>query len=208
MTRSQIDKIGEKLRKAIAPDEELLERLQTFRGSYDATLTEVHARVVSTLAMEPTSRIKTINTIVEKLVRSKTRLSSMQDIAGVRIVLDEQEGLEDQDEAVKQLAAVFGESRVDDLRNHPRYGYRSVHVIVRVNGLPVEIQVRTKLQDRDEFEKLEQAIGEAEFKAEEHPEAAAPRLIRHRRASGGRWTNVGGLFRIRSCESEIFVLPL
>ena len=36
---------------------------------------------------------------------------------------------------------------MDDLRVHPSHGYRAVHIIVRIDGLPIEIQVRTRLQD-------------------------------------------------------------
>jgi len=161
VTRSQIDKIGENLRKTHPPDEGLLFKLQEFRATYDSTLAEVHTLVASTLAIEPTSRIKTVNTIVEKLVRSKTRLSSMQDIAGVRIVLDEQADLKSQDGAVERLREAFGSTKVDDLRKEPRHGYRAVHVIVRVNGFPVEVQVRTKLQDlwAQGMEKLADRVG-------------------------------------------------
>lgn len=35
----------------------------------------------------------------------------------------------------------------DDRRANPSWGNRAVHVIATVNGKPVEIQVRTKLQD-------------------------------------------------------------
>lgn len=34
-----------------------------------------------------------------------------------------------------------------DRRAEPSFGYRAVHVIVKVRGRPVEIQVRTRLQD-------------------------------------------------------------
>ena len=34
-----------------------------------------------------------------------------------------------------------------DRRKNPTYGYRAVHVIVYWDGIPVEIQIRTELQD-------------------------------------------------------------
>ena len=88
MTPSCINKLGQRLRKVTIPDEKLLEELQAFRARFVEPLNEAHEIVRSALGVEPTSRIKTVNTIVEKLVRDKTRLSKMQDIAGVRVVLD------------------------------------------------------------------------------------------------------------------------
>lgn len=122
-------------------------RISALLTPYDDTLARVQASVAMLIGLAPTSRIKTVNTIIEELVRSKTRLSSMQDIAGVRIVLGGEADLETQNAAVAQLVAAFGKAKVDDLRNKPRYGYRAVHVIIRVNDLPVEVQVRTKLQE-------------------------------------------------------------
>jgi ppGpp synthetase/RelA/SpoT-type nucleotidyltranferase len=37
---------------------------------------------------------------------------------------------------------------VIDRRADPRAGYRAVHVVVRIDGLPVEVQFRTELQHR------------------------------------------------------------
>ena len=126
VTKSEIDRIGDKLRKTQPPDEGLLEQLQQSRAVYDGTMARVHGFVASLLGLAPTSRIKTVNTIVEKLIRSKTRLSSMQDIAGVRVVLGEQADIGTQDVVVAQLVAAFGKAKVDDLRGAPRHGYRAV----------------------------------------------------------------------------------
>ncbi len=48
-----------------------------------------------------------------------------------------------------------------DRRRHPSHGYRAVHIIVYINGAPVEIQLRTKLQHEwaDLFEKLADRVG-------------------------------------------------
>jgi Region found in RelA / SpoT proteins len=75
-------------------------------------------------------------------------LSRMQDLAGARIVVDD---LQAQDEVTAKIRG-FYESRgcackVVDRREDPRFGYRAVHLVVRVDELLVEIQVRTELQD-------------------------------------------------------------
>ena len=158
-TRSQIDKLGEKLRRAEEPDEALLGQLQAFRAAFDAPLRIAQGVVTATVGVEATSRIKTVNTIVEKLIRAKTRLSSMQDIGGVRVVLDA--SLREQDAAVDALRAAFEGSSVDDLRERARQGYRAVHVIATVEGSVVEVQVRTRLQDMwaQGMEKLADRVG-------------------------------------------------
>ena len=133
MTRSQINRLGEKLRTAHPDfDETLLDQLQAFRGQFAAPLARAHELVTETLEIEPTARIKTVNTIVEKMVRAKTRLSTMQDIAGVRVVLDSD--LDGQTAAVKRLTALFEGAEVEDLRDNARHGYRAVHVIAMVDG--------------------------------------------------------------------------
>jgi hypothetical protein len=37
--------------------------------------------------------------------------------------------------------------RLIDRRADPRYGYRAVHLIVRIDQMPLEIQIRTQMQD-------------------------------------------------------------
>jgi ppGpp synthetase/RelA/SpoT-type nucleotidyltranferase len=44
------------------------------------------------------------------------------------------------------LRLAFPEARVVDRRTNPNYGYRAVHVIVKLKGVYVEVQVRSALQ--------------------------------------------------------------
>jgi ppGpp synthetase/RelA/SpoT-type nucleotidyltranferase len=85
---------------------------------------------------------KTNFAIVAKLQREKTRLTTMQDIAGLRIVVA---NLAAQDEAVEKLRGLT-DCKVKDRRDKPSGGYRAVHIIFVVDGYPIEVQVRTKLQ--------------------------------------------------------------
>ena len=52
-----------------------------------------------------------------------------------------------QDRVVDQIFKFYPEAQIDDLRVEPSHGYRAVHVIVKVAGVPVDIQVRTPLQN-------------------------------------------------------------
>lgn len=100
-----------------------------------------------------TQRLKRLSTIVDKLRREPTmQLSTMEDIGGIRAVLDTQRHVD---------------RIVEDLRSQTRWeirrireyvtgrdpgpkpdGYRAVHIVVVKDDRFVEIQFRTPWQDR------------------------------------------------------------
>jgi ppGpp synthetase/RelA/SpoT-type nucleotidyltranferase len=67
----------------------------------------------------------------------------MQDIAGCRVIVDSTAA---QDKVVDDIRAAFPGSEIYDRRKRPSHGYRAVHVIVKIDGVAVEVQVRTVLQ--------------------------------------------------------------
>jgi ppGpp synthetase/RelA/SpoT-type nucleotidyltranferase len=83
----------------------------------------------------------------------------MQDLAGLRLVGEMT--LNEQDELIAQVLEAFPGSKLDDLRTDPSYGYRGVHVILKIDDYPVELQIRTTLQHlwADYFEKLADQFG-------------------------------------------------
>lgn len=101
---AQINALGDRLRRAERPSAADLEQLQSVRADYDAPLHRIEEHLRSR-GLHPTSRLKTVGTIVDKLKRERTRLSKMQDIAGVRIVITG--GLDDQHRVVGQIASDF-----------------------------------------------------------------------------------------------------
>jgi ppGpp synthetase/RelA/SpoT-type nucleotidyltranferase len=131
MTKSQINKLGQKLRTLAQLDAETLRQLQEFRASFDEPMFRAQTQLKE-LGFEATSRLKTINTIIEKLRREKTRLAEMQDIAGLRIV--SQADLIEQDRIASSIAETFSVRRVIDRRKQPMHGYRAVHVIATIVG--------------------------------------------------------------------------
>lgn len=142
LTKSQINRLGDRLRKGDISEEDrrLLDKYRhSFAGAYENVVGQIRDR----LKLEPTGRpAKTTKAIVEKLRREKTRLSQMQDIAGCRIITTT---LSQQDDVVARLAEMFNERPVDR-RERPSHGYRAVHVIVNQSGKLVEVQIRTLLQ--------------------------------------------------------------
>jgi hypothetical protein len=142
-----VDRLGERLRRSDHIGEDDLRLLQLFRQEHADALRLVQETITGLLGggVAQTSRIKTIQTIHDKLRREPTKLSRVQDIAGVRIVKD-MDRIE-QDQIVRSLAGAFPGAKVKDRRHDPSYGYRAVHVIVRSGRCAVEVQVRTRAQD-------------------------------------------------------------
>jgi ppGpp synthetase/RelA/SpoT-type nucleotidyltranferase len=173
VTRSQIDKLGEELR-AGRRDEEVLGKLEGLYSYYEPAARSVSEKVRAVLGLRRvddsayTERsTKTLDSIVSKLSRERTRLSTMQDIVGCRIIVS---GLTDQ-ESLKHslvraedvrilerlwwgdLAALgrvppFSKFAVTDRSESPKNGYRALHLVIRDFEVPYEIQIRTRLQDR------------------------------------------------------------
>lgn len=148
MTKSALDRLGGRLAvDARASDDELDQLAEVIRA-YQVVLDEVKAQLVE-LGFSPTTRVKTQGTLIEKLRReSGMRLSRVQDLAGARIVVSDRRG---QDQARDRICTHFATAghacRVRDRREDPSHGYRAVHVIVQFGGIPVEVQIRTELQD-------------------------------------------------------------
>ncbi|WP_062345604.1 hypothetical protein [Herbidospora yilanensis] len=149
LSKGAFDRLGERLaRQGGVPDDDV-ELFTSIVSAYEDTLTQVEAVLVD-LGYRPSARVKTTAVLIEKLVRESSRLSQVQDFAGARIVLANRL---DQDRAVQRISERFDgfcprPSRVKDRRHEPSHGYRAVHLVVFPDGNPVEIQVRTELQDR------------------------------------------------------------
>ena len=143
-TASQLNKLGARLRKAQANDDDI-RALNDFRESFRPAFDRV-VRELESLGLAVGGRAaKTMGSIVAKLAREKTRLSTMQDIAGCRVEVTNRI---EQDNVVRQIVELFPNSKIDDRRARPSHHYRAMHVIVEFEGYPVEVQIRTILQNK------------------------------------------------------------
>jgi ppGpp synthetase/RelA/SpoT-type nucleotidyltranferase len=126
------------------------------------------ARIINTtpwhafdLAGTATSRAKTRDTLVQKLVREKgLNLSQVQDLAGVRV--DADFGLHTQLAVATEVAEQFGDqAQLKDIRRTPHSGYRAVHIWLRVPAGNIEIQLRSLAQSRwaNTFERVADQYG-------------------------------------------------
>ncbi len=157
LTTSQINRLGDRLAKSSVASREDRDELQRLIAEYSAPMAVIQDRIRAELGINSTARPKTEKTTIEKLRRDRTRLSKMQDLAGVRIV--SARTLREQDALVEKLTGIFPGAKTVDLRDREGNPYRAVHVIAEVDACPVEIQVRTQLQHAwaDLFERLADA---------------------------------------------------
>lgn len=146
LSKAQVDKLGKRLRKDDVPSDEDLRLLSGFREDRRAALDAVTTGLLEIGGSVQARRLKTINSIVDKLRRESARLSQVQDIAGVRMVGHMTRA--EQDRVVDRIGAHFPGAKVFDRRVAPSHGYRAVHVVVPIDSELVEIQVRTDLQHR------------------------------------------------------------
>lgn len=156
VSKSRVNRVGARLRKAVLAGERLLpddlETLDAFRRWHEATLELVHAEALDAFrgeALAITGRpLKTPQAIVAKLVRSRTRLSTMQDIAGTRITVPD---LETQRAASDRVLELFADRGAtidrDTVEEADSYGYRAIHIVATFEGRNAEIQIRTQAQD-------------------------------------------------------------
>jgi ppGpp synthetase/RelA/SpoT-type nucleotidyltranferase len=163
LTKSQIERLGKRLAVADTPADSDLTLLRELLLAHDDVLTKA-LDIVRDAGFSPTDRLKNTGTIVEKLRRhGGSFLKIIQDIAGMRIA--DLESRSAQDTAVSMLVGLFSEGtrppQVIDRRANPSSGYRAVHVVIFLEDIPVEIQVRTRWQHEwaDMYEKLADCLG-------------------------------------------------
>jgi ppGpp synthetase/RelA/SpoT-type nucleotidyltranferase len=98
---------------------------------------------------EVTQRLKRVDRIIQKLVRfPQMQLDTMEDIGGCRVVVP---GLEDLRAVQARIERTWGAATIrtrDYIAMPKSTGYRAVHIVVRREGLPIEVQLRTEVQQR------------------------------------------------------------
>ncbi len=151
LTGNEIDALGRRL-AAVGLDELNEADYQAFRTGFADALAEVSEALIrcqnTALADRSTevgSRIKAIDSVVAKLRRKETRLSTMQDIAGCRLTVPTMADLRTAVDWLREHLTI--ERQKDYTRKGQKGGYRAVHLIVLTDsGRFAEIQIRTEVQ--------------------------------------------------------------
>ncbi|MFZ0664224.1 MAG: RelA/SpoT domain-containing protein [Acidimicrobiales bacterium] len=167
VSKSQADKAGAILRRWWQSTEPATDEIQTaitvvwqYRALFGYPTTKVNANlrhyVRKTGAELVTQRWKRLPRMADKLVRHPNmRLSQMQDVGGCRAILPDQNAV---NSVLTGLRRNWDIITVDDYVATPQItGYRAIHVMVRKDNLPVEVQLRTVGQQdwADEIERID-----------------------------------------------------
>lgn len=162
--RHQIDKAGEIIMSAKdnAEYDKALDKINEWRTLHLIALDALQKEVVPLLTAHEIAfflisrRLKRITSILYKLdINPEMRLGGMQDIGGLRIVVNNVEDLKlCQQVLIKKTPQSFDLVKIMDYVQEPKEsGYRSIHFIYKyksenkdVDGAKVELQIRTKLQ--------------------------------------------------------------
>jgi ppGpp synthetase/RelA/SpoT-type nucleotidyltranferase len=148
MAKGELNRLGDRLIASKTPSAADLDILAVALGAYQDVLERVKAHLRN-LGLAPSGRVKTTTTMTDKLRRTPgMQLSRVQDLAGARIVVRD---LSAQDEVRDRIIQFYVSQdckyREVDRRKDPRFGYKAVHLVVQLDEIPVEIQIRTELQD-------------------------------------------------------------
>ena len=145
VTRSQVRRAGERLRKHKTPSVADRQIYSDYRDTFAEPLRDVAENIGSFAEGAPVqSRLKRFETVVEKLRRSTSDLSRLEDIAGCRVVLPT---MTEQQQVLDSIRSTWEVIREHDYQTSPRDGYRARHIVVGAQGRPVEVQVRTLWED-------------------------------------------------------------
>ena len=152
MSKSALDKIGQNIREDKAEVIDLaISALNNWRESHGEILQKYYnyanilAKAIDKDNIIIAQRLKRLPTIVNKLKRFKDmRLSRMQDVAGIRIIVEDIKQLDLVDNVLRKNENL---KRVKDYIRKPKTsGYRGKHYIFEENEMFVEIQLRTQVQ--------------------------------------------------------------
>lgn len=166
-SKNSIIKLGRAIREGGEYDQDLLEEFRIWNSEVIEYCTQLERKhyedypnIYHSLPLclekeiiipniEFSSRVKTLDTLRQKLKRQETSLDRIQDVAGTRI--DGLLTLRSQEEVATSLANAFKENGAEDvepknLLHSPRLGYRAVHLRIKSPAGWVEVQIRTHLQ--------------------------------------------------------------
>lgn len=177
-SKSQLRKLGESLLDRCAPPEGCPEYGAVMLWHNDLASEVVDLLQNTQWAYRPagqfaiTARSKTVDTLIQKLQRSASKLDRVQDLAGVRI--DAEMNLTTQTRLADEIARHFGADRatVKDLREQPHSGYRAVHLWLVLPAGRVEVQIRTIFQSEwaNVYEGIADLVGRGIRYDEENPD--------------------------------------
>jgi ppGpp synthetase/RelA/SpoT-type nucleotidyltranferase len=117
------------------PDE-----IETYRSSFNNALETTASEFQQMFPGRVSYRIKSRESIIEKLGRKGKRIEELTDIAGIRVTFLTLDLLY---KGLEKIRNKFNVVEEEDYINQPQGGYRSYHLIIMVQGKPIEVQLKT-----------------------------------------------------------------
>ena len=160
-SKSRIDKAGDYLKESKVPDHVIKENLTVLSNwrAYHALPLEAFAQVLKNRAKKVSKnssliaaqRLKRTSSVILKLKTHPTmRLSTMQDIGGLRAILDTLPQVLELLEIYRTSKSKHSLFSVSNYIDKPKAdGYRGIHLVYKVKKTPsifIEIQIRSQLQ--------------------------------------------------------------
>lgn len=160
ISKTAIDKAGRMLAEAsYTTDEEWLrseEIFDHFRQTHLQPLTATTIEIQNWLKSIGSSyiivqRLKRKPQIIRKLCRFRTRLTQLQDIGGLRIIVEQNHDVDSLVEYLKKKVteqSSISIKRIVDYREKGRddSGYRATHIILERDKVCLELQIRSRIQ--------------------------------------------------------------
>ncbi len=148
-SKSALNRLGSRLRKSDPPSAEDREVYREYAATFLPPLNEAIEAVVensgSVNLAELGARIKKFESVVAKLRRQPTKLASIEDIGGCRLVVLTLGDIEDVHQSLDRTLNIV---RFRDYREDAHDGYRAVHLVAQMTPRHrIEIQIRTELQN-------------------------------------------------------------
>lgn len=149
-SKGALDRAGRRLRESASPSDEDLKLYDAYRASFGPHLRSLVETTIPSLSdsveIRVDTRLKQPKSVIAKLRRHQTKLSTIEDVGGCRIVVDT---TLDARHIVDALSGVLDIVRQRDYWEQPRDGYRAFHLVTQASERHrIEIQVRTDLQNQ------------------------------------------------------------
>jgi putative GTP pyrophosphokinase len=143
-SKTEIDQLGETLKHTPVSEASLI-ALDQFRLTFGSAIDQVRRALNEQCGVQCSLRpSKSTPSIIAKLIRQPTlRLTQIQDIAGLRVIVKD---YAEQDTLRDKVVAIYPDCKIYDRREKPSFGYRAVHLVMKVEGALVELQIRTEFQ--------------------------------------------------------------
>jgi ppGpp synthetase/RelA/SpoT-type nucleotidyltranferase len=116
------------------------EDIESYRSSFQDVFNKTLLKFQQIFPGGVSGRIKSSESIIEKLGRRNKKIEELTDIAGIRVVFLTLDALYS---GLDKIRSKFNVIEEENYINQPRKGYRSYHLIIMVEGKPIEIQLKT-----------------------------------------------------------------